>query len=201
MVRVGIINYGVGNLGSLINAFRRVGSEPTIINEPGEFMNVNAIVLPGVGSFDAAMSRLDKFKDALTGIRGGSTPILGICLGLQVMFEASDEGSLSGLSWYPGRVSRLRGPRVPHIGWDLVKAVKPCELLSDNGYFYFMHSYAVINPGSEIPYSGITHYGGDNILSVLCDERVVTFGVQFHPEKSSKNGLEVLRRFIEIARK
>ncbi|WP_367834232.1 hypothetical protein [Vulcanisaeta sp. JCM 16159] len=90
MVRVGIINYGVSNLGSLINAFRRVGSEPVIVNEPGEIMNVNAIVLPGVGSFDAAMSRLDKFKDALTGVRG-STPILGICLGLQVMFEGSDE--------------------------------------------------------------------------------------------------------------
>ncbi len=108
MVRVGIINYGVGNLGSLVNAFRRVGSEPIIINEPSEFMNVDAIVLPGVGSFDAAMSRLDKFKDALSKIKG-STPILGICLGLQVMFEGSDEGSLGGLSWYPGRVSRLRG--------------------------------------------------------------------------------------------
>ncbi|WP_367834233.1 hypothetical protein [Vulcanisaeta sp. JCM 16159] len=108
---------------------------------------------------------------------------------------------MSGLSWYPGRVSRLRGPRVPHIGWDLVKAVKPCELLNDDGYFYFMHSYAVINPGNEVPYSGITHYGGDNILSVLCDEGALTFGVQFHPEKSSRNGLGVLRRFIELTRK
>ncbi len=90
MVKVGIINYGVGNLGSLINAFRKIGSEPVIINEPGEFASIDAIILPGVGSFDAAMSRLDKFKDALSKVRG-SVPILGICLGLQVMFRGSDE--------------------------------------------------------------------------------------------------------------
>ncbi|GAB6945874.1 imidazole glycerol phosphate synthase subunit HisH [Vulcanisaeta sp. JCM 16161] len=200
MVKVGIINYGVGNLGSLINAFRKIGSEPVIINEPGEFASIDAIILPGVGSFDAAMSRLDKFKDALSKVRG-SVPILGICLGLQVMFRGSDEGSLSGLSWYPGWVSRLKGPRVPHIGWDLVKSVRPCEIISGDGYFYFMHSYAVVNPGNDLPYSGITHYGNDDILSVLCDERAMTFGVQFHPEKSSRNGLSVLRRFIEVTRK
>ncbi|WP_054844447.1 imidazole glycerol phosphate synthase subunit HisH [Vulcanisaeta souniana] len=188
MVKVGIINYNVGNLGSLINAFRRVDSEPIIINEPSELMSVDAVVLPGVGSFDAAMSRLGRFRDDLSKVRG-SVPMLGICLGLQVMFEGSDEGSLSGLSWYLGRVSRLGGPRVPHIGWDLVRSVRPCEILDGNGYFYFMHSYAVINPGNDLPYSGITRYGDGNILSVLCDKRSMTFGVQFHQKKRQETGI------------
>ncbi len=201
MARVGIINYGVGNLGSLVNAFKRVGSEPLLINESSELLQVDAIVLPGVGSFDAAMSRLGIFSDELIKMRG-SVPILGVCLGLQVMFEGSDEGSLGGLSWYSGRVNRLRGPRIPHIGWDLVRSVRPCEILSNDGYFYFMHSYAVINPSGDLPYSGITRYGDDYVLSVLCDERLVTFGVQFHPEKSGKRrGLEVLRHFIGLAHK
>jgi len=146
------------------------------------------------------MSRLDRFKGELTKVRG-SVPILGICLGLQVMFEGSDEGSLNGLSWYPGRVIRLRGPRVPHIGWDLVKLARPCEIINGDGYFYFMHSYAVVNPGSDLPYSGITRYGDDYILSALCDEKTLTFGVQFHPEKSSRNGLGVLRNFVKFIRK
>ncbi|WP_069807432.1 imidazole glycerol phosphate synthase subunit HisH [Vulcanisaeta thermophila] len=202
VVKVGIINYSVGNLGSLINAFRRVGGEVQLIGpeNPHLVRSVDALVLPGVGAFDAAVKYLSQIVDYINEAVS-SIPILGICLGLQLMFEGSDEGVLRGLSWYKSWVKRINGPRVPHIGWDLVRVVRPCPILTNDDYYYFMHSYAVINPGGEVPYSGITKYGNDQILSVLCDEDRLVFGVQFHPEKSSRAGLEVLRRFLSLSRK
>ncbi|MCG2866885.1 MAG: imidazole glycerol phosphate synthase subunit HisH, partial [Vulcanisaeta sp.] len=115
MLRIGVINYGVGNLGSVINALRRAGADPVIINNPPELRTVDALILPGVGSFDPAMSRLKPVSNELNSVRG-VIPILGICLGLQLMFSGSDEGELNGLGWYGDRVRRIEGPRIPHIG-------------------------------------------------------------------------------------
>lgn len=200
ITRVGILDYSVGNMGSLINALRRLGVEPLILRDIKFIRQVDSLILPGVGSFDSAMELLRPVSVELSSMRG-SVPMLGICLGLQVMFMGSDEGRSPGLSWYPGRVVRIRGPRVPHISWDPVEVVKPCTLLDHGDYYYFMHSYSVMNPGDDIPYSAVTNYGGDRILSVLCDEDRSVYGTQFHPEKSSKAGLKLLSNFLNIARR
>jgi len=199
MLRIGVINYGVGNLGSVINALRRAGADPVIINNPPELRTVDALILPGVGSFDPAMSRLKPVSNELNSVRG-VIPILGICLGLQLMFSGSDEGELNGLGWYSDRVRRIEGPRIPHIGWDYVKVNNDCELDAVDGYYYFMHSYAVTNPTPNKPYIGVTKYGNTTILSILCDDDKLTYGTQFHPEKSSKLGLNILRSFINLAK-
>ena len=196
-VRVGVINYGVGNLGSVINALRRTGSDAVIINNAPELGTVDAVILPGVGSFDPAMGRLKPMVEELNSIRG-SIPILGICLGLQLMFSGSDEGELNGLGWYGDRVRRIEGPRIPHIGWDYVRINGDCGLKPIEGYYYFMHSYAVTNPTPNKPYIGITRYGNSTILSILCDDSRLTYGTQFHPEKSGKLGLNILRSFLNL---
>ena len=198
MVKVGLLNYGVGNLGSLTNALSRVGAEAVVINEASSLKNVDALILPGVGSFDAAARRIMDFVDLINGVRG-SIPIMGICLGLQLMFESSDEGVLRGLGWYGARVRRLNHPRLPHIGWGRVKVVKPCSIIGADGYFYFMHSYAVLDY-VNLPYAGISRYGGEEFLSVLCDEKAATYGTQFHPEKSSRGGLIILSNFVKLAK-
>lgn len=199
MVRVGILNYGVGNVGSIANAIARVGGEAVVVNSPLELKFVDALILPGVGSFDAALEHLGPYLEGLNSLRG-SVPMLGICLGLQLMFEGSEEGVKNGLSWYRGWARRVRGPRTPHIGWDLVRLVRPCSLIEESGHYYFMHSYAVLDPSPDVPYAGLTNYGGW-VLSLLCDEGRLTYGTQFHPEKSGKGGLALLRRFLGVARK
>ncbi len=200
VVKVGVVNYGVGNVGSVFNALRRVGAEPVLINSAVELRGVDAVILPGVGSFNSAMVNLSRLSDELGRIRG-STPILGICLGLQLMFKGSDEGELGGLGWYDGWVSRIRGPRVPHIGWDYVKLSGECNLGVFRGYYYFMHSYAVVNPINKPPNIGFTKYGDSTILSVLCDESSVTYGTQFHPEKSGKLGLSILSGLVNLVKR
>jgi len=117
------------------------------------------------------------------------------------MFRGSDEGKLSGLGWYGEWVRRINGPRVPHIGWGYVKVNGECGLAPTQGYYYFMHSYAVTNPTPGKPYIGITKYGNSTILSILCDDDKLTYGTQFHPEKSSKLGLSILRSFISITKR
>lgn len=200
VVKVGVVNYGVGNVGSIFNALRRIEAEPLLINNTADLRSVDAVILPGVGSFNSAMVNLSRLTDELNRVRG-SSPILGICLGLQLMFKGSDEGELRGLGWYDGWVNRIRGPRVPHIGWDYVKLSGDCNLGVARGYYYFMHSYAVVNPVNEPPFVGFTKYGDSTILSVLCDEGNATYGTQFHPEKSGKLGLSILNGLVNLARR
>lgn len=200
MVKVGVVNYGVGNVGSIFNALRRINAEPHLITNAKDLSAVDAVILPGVGSFNAAMINLNRGDVAseLNELRG-SKPILGICLGLQLMFRGSDEGKLSGLGWYGDWVKAIRGPRVPHIGWDYVKVNDGCSLDVPSGYYYFMHSYAVVNPAPNPPNLGFTRYGDSTILSALCDNDKLTFGTQFHPEKSGKLGLRVLMSLVGLA--
>jgi glutamine amidotransferase len=202
VVKLGVVDYGVGNVGSVFNALRRVNADPHLIKDINDLSNVDAIILPGVGSFNAAVVNLvnSGIAEELNRFRG-SVPILGICLGLQLMFRGSDEGKLSGLGWYGEWVRRINGPRVPHIGWGYVKVNGECGLAPTQGYYYFMHSYAVTNPTPSKPYIGITKYGNSTILSILCDDDKLTYGTQFHPEKSSKLGLSILRSFISITKR
>jgi len=188
----------MGNLRSVQKGFERVGFEATIINQPDKLTAANAIVLPGVGAFNAAMSRLEEANliDAIRkGIDAGK-PFLGICLGLQLLFTESEEGGRhSGLNIIPGKVVRFpAGLKVPHIGWNQLSIKKETPILKNipqDSFLYFVHSYYVI-PEDESVTATTTNYGIDFTSTVQKDN---VFATQFHPEKSQALGLKILRNF------
>lgn len=185
------MDYTVGNIGSLISAFRRLGVEAYTSRGEG-LEEADALVLPGVGTFSAA-SRLAAAAKSYV----GSKPILGICLGMQLMFQSSEEGEGEGLSWFPGHVVKIKAERVPHIGWERTRPAGPCGLVED-AYYYYLHSYGVRAAGA--PYETAYIELKERYVAAVCDEKRGIYGVQFHPERSGKKGLEVLRRFLGLAR-
>ncbi len=198
-MRIGILRYGVGNIGSLVNAFRRLGVDVTVLGSAMDFQECDGIVFPGVGSFDSAMRFLRGLADHIDRLRGAK-PVLGICLGMQLLFDRSEEGVERGLGWLRGSVIRLRGEKVPHIGWNTVEIIRECQIVDgipSGTYFYFAHSYAVFETDLE-HVVGTTAYGDHRFVSVLCDEKQLLYGTQFHPERSSKAGLKLLENFVRI---
>ena len=201
-VRVAIINYGVGNLLSIATSLSRVGAQPVVINSIDEAENFDAVVFPGVGAFKPAMAKLYENRKLVERILE-EKPVLGICLGMQLFYEGSEEGCfpgcfVEGLKVFKGYVRRLPNiVKVPHMGWNSIKVVKSsCPLLEDvpSGiYVYYAHSYAT--PPSEET-AALTSYGID-FSAVVWRENI--FGTQFHPEKSGKWGLKMLRNFVEFA--
>lgn len=202
---IAIIDYGAGNLRSVTNAFRHLGADVRTVRTPGELAKARKIVLPGVGAFGAGMARLRSagFVEPLREAARAGTPLIGICLGLQYLFEASDEmGQHEGLGLLPGRVTRFpftpeSGPKVPHNGWNALHREQDHPLLAgvpDGAYAYFVHSYYVqpTEPGMVI---ASTDYG-IRFASVVGHENIV--GVQPHPEKSQSVGLRILKNFIEV---
>lgn len=199
-MRIAVVNYSVGNIGSVVNALARIGADASLVDDPSRLERFDAVILPGVGKYDTAAKVLLRFEEELERLRG-SIPIMGICLGMHLMFESSEEGQGRGLGWYRGRARRLRSGKIPHIGWDYVEFVRNCPLTEELGagnYFYFMHSYAVTDLKGDIVV-GLTEYGSARFVSVFSDERTMTFATQFHPEKSSKTGLILLRNFARLA--
>ena len=204
---IAVVDYGMGNLRSVERALRHVGANAVLTSQPDTVASAEKVVVPGVGAFADAMSNIEScgLKDAiLQGIRAGK-PYLGICLGLQILFEVSEEGgSVHGLGVVSGRVVRFAktasdGTRlkVPHIGWNQVKMRRPSPLLQgvpDEAFFYFDHSYYV-QPENLAVVAGETDYGGP-FTSVLWQENV--HGTQFHPEKSQAAGLTILRNFATL---
>ncbi|MFP3192808.1 MAG: imidazole glycerol phosphate synthase subunit HisH [Thermoproteus sp.] len=190
-MKVAILDYTVGNIGSLISALRRAGAEAFISRGEG-LGEADAVILPGVGTFSAA-SRLA----AVVKGYAGSKPMLGICLGMQLLFDSSEEGEGQGLSFFPGRVVRIDAERIPHIGWELTSAAGTCGLV-DRGYYYYLHSYGVEAGGA--PYEAAYIELRRRYVAAVCDEGRGIYGVQFHPERSGRRGLEVLRRFLKLAR-
>lgn len=201
---IAIIDYGMGNLRSVQKGFEKAGYSAVIVHDPQEVQNARGVVLPGVGAFRDAMAHLKNkgldraVKEAVS--RG--KPFLGICLGLQLLFEVSEEfGSTPGLAIFPGRVRRLSGGvKIPHMGWNQVFFQKPCPLItgiSDGSAFYFVHSYYV-DPGDKNLVAGLTTYG-QPFTSMVSQDKV--FGIQFHPEKSSALGLKILQNFGELVAK
>lgn len=199
---VTIVDYGVGNLGSLRNAFARVGRTAQISGDPDVIAHAERVLLPGVGSFDRAVGRLSESGLGLAVIAAAErgVPVLGVCLGMQLLMDGSDEGALAGLGLLPGRATRfpatVDGQRllVPHMGWSTAIAAKPSRLapvLSDGGRYYFVHSYAV-DAGDASDVLTWTDYGRRYASSV---ERGNVIGIQFHPEKSHRYGLAILRDF------
>jgi len=195
-----IIDYGMGNLKSIENAFRYLGVETKITDNPSEIEKSKKLVFPGVGNFGKAIENLKKKKIDLAikkAIEKG-IPFLGICLGFQLLFEKSEEApKIKGLSIFQGKVSRLKKAKIPQIGWNQLKIQKKSKILKglkEGSFVYFMHSFYPKPLDKKIIITK-TNYGIDFCSSI---ESKNIFGVQFHPEKSGKVGLKILKNFVEI---
>ena len=200
MVRVAIIDYGVGNLRSVEKAFHAAGCEAVVSSDERVLRGASKLVLPGVGAFRACMEALTErgFERLVRERVGAGTPLLGVCVGMQMLFEESDEfGPARGLGLLRGRVRRFPvGLHVPQVGWNQVEWRRPHNLaegIEDKSFFYFVHSYFCDADDSEVVL-GETEYGA-SYASVVARGRVC--GVQFHPEKSQAAGLRLLKNFAE----
>jgi glutamine amidotransferase len=197
-VRVAVLDYGIGNLHSLTKALGRSGAQVAIVPDPAVAVRADALVLPGVGAFGAAASVLAPALDIVRRALGRGLPCLGICLGMQLLFERSDEGEGEGLGVIPGHVSRLKAERVPQIGWNEIEdATDPLVSAAQLDVAYYANGYACRPRSSHLITAWSTHEG-DRFPSIVRRDRIV--GVQFHPEKSSAPGLRLLRAFVHGAR-
>ena len=199
-MNITLVDYGAGNLTSVIKGFRAVGADIRVINDIAGLAGADAIVVPGVGHFNATASLDGAWRREVAGRVGGGTPFLGICLGLQWLFDGSDEApELNGLGRMSGRCFRLSGNvKVPHVGWNTLdtagRASRLLDGLPGSAFAYFTHSYAA-PVGSDT--AATTSHGVPFASAV---ERDLTFGVQFHPEKSGATGLRVLENFLRIVK-
>jgi imidazole glycerol phosphate synthase glutamine amidotransferase subunit len=201
-MQIGIIDYGMGNLLSVKNALQAVGAEVRLATRGEDLSDVHGIVLPGVGSFGSGMQGLRErgFVDALEReVRERRKPMLGICLGMQLLADRGNEGGEHrGLCWIDGTVARLdvgSGLRVPHIGWNDVQGRGALFAgIPDRASFYFVHSFHLV-PASQGAVYGTTEYGVEFVSAI---EHENIYGVQFHPEKSHKHGLALLKNFVSL---
>lgn len=203
LTKIAIIDYGMGNLQSVRNALERVGCEVQISSELAALRSADALVLPGVGAFGEAMINLRQRKlvePVRALVLDEGKPLLGICLGMQLLADSSEErGIYRGLSLIPGHVKEIPVSgrlRLPHIGWNGVSVRKRDPLFGDieeQGAFYFVHSYCFECAPEHI--AGVTDYGTD-VTAAVQKERI--FGVQFHPERSQRKGLRLLRNFVDF---
>jgi imidazole glycerol-phosphate synthase subunit HisH len=200
---VALLDYGVGNLHSAAKALDRAGAEVRVVPTVEAATGAAGLVVPGVGAYGACLSGLASAGGA-AGVAGwleGGRPLLGICVGLQLLFEASEEGPVGdGVGVVAGKIRRLTGPvKIPHIGWDEVTIRPGSRLfdgLDDGTRFYFVHSYAPEADGEAV--AAVCHYGGRFAAAV---EHGNLFGTQFHPEKSGRAGLALLANFVTQVRR
>ncbi|MCQ6254580.1 imidazole glycerol phosphate synthase subunit HisH [Methanocaldococcus sp.] len=195
---IGIIDYNAGNLRSIQKAVE-LYDRAIITKDSEELLACDKVILPGVGNFGSAMENLSKIKETLYKIFDDKVPFLGICLGMQVLFEESEEKKdVKGLGVIKGNVIKFRNvEKLPHMGWNNVKIVKDNPLfegIEDNSYFYFVHSYYV-NPLNKEYIIGKTEYGIEFPSAINIDN---IYATQFHPEKSGKVGLKIIENFVEL---
>ena len=197
---IAIADYGMGNRRSVEKALAHVGGDSVVTADHGAIRAASAIILPGVGAFPEAMRNLERtgLGEVLIERAAAGVPLLGICLGMQLLFESSTEHEgAAGLGILPGAVTRLRSPRLPHIGWNLVAFERDSALTGGLGgaaAFYHVHSFAC-RPGDANDVVG-TSESGERFVSIV--ERGNVMGAQFHPEKSSLDGLALLRNFVGV---
>lgn len=199
-----IVDYGMGNLGSVQNMLRYIDVESEITADLGKIAAANKILLPGVGAFDAAMQKINDsgLKDVLNKkALEDKVPLLGICLGMQLLTSSSEEGKLAGLGWIPAKTVKFsfddKAMKVPHMGWNTIKLKKDHPVvaaLPDEPKFYFVHSYYV-SANSESDVLATTRYGND-FHSMIQKDNII--GAQFHPEKSHKYGMALLKNFAAL---
>ena len=197
-----VVDCGISNTGSVLNMLRRLGVAAEATSDPERVAAAERLLLPGVGAFDAGMEQLEArgLVAPLEAARAAGTPVLGLCLGMQLMTRGSDEGVRPGLGWFDATTRRLEPDdpalKVPHMGWNRVEACKSSKLFALDGppqRFYFVHSYYVDADDDRDVLARTWH--GHSFCSAV--ERDNLAGVQFHPEKSHRFGLELLRRFCE----
>ena len=207
---IAVIDYGMGNLRSVQKALEHVGAKVVVTNDPNLIISADSVVLPGVGAFKDCMANLNQLKlvDPIRKFIDGGKPFLGICLGLQVLFEESEEyGPVAGLGILPGKVLKFTsassetkgGPpiKIPHIGWNNIEVKKKVPLfdkLGTESYFYFVHSYYVV-PEDQSMVATVTNYGVEFVSGIQCRN---IYAFQFHPEKSQTVGLSLLERFSNL---
>ena len=199
-----IIDYGLGNIASIFNAMKYIGTDPIVSDDPAIIKNSSHLILPGVGSFKKGMQELqNRGLDEILNLEviNNKKPILGICLGMQFFATTSSEGGVNkGLNWIEGDVIRINNNlinlRVPHIGWNDVKVTPTSRLLNNeiDTHCYFVHSYH-FNAENSKYITGKCSYG-DDITAIVEKDNI--YGVQFHPEKSHSTGLKILKNFISI---
>ena len=200
-----ILDYGMGNLGSVLNMFKRIGVDSSLSSNLDEIKHSKKILIPGVGAFDAAMERINQggFNEVLNYKANiERIPILGICLGMQLLTVKSEEGIMQGLSWIDAETVRFRFEqkqqlKVPHMGWNRILSKQTSPLtdnLSSDSRFYFVHSFYVKcrNPKNIV---STTPYGGE-FASIIQRDNI--YGAQFHPEKSHKFGMQLLLNFSKL---
>ncbi|RMF27812.1 MAG: imidazole glycerol phosphate synthase subunit HisH [Cyanobacteria bacterium J083] len=206
MATVAVIDYDMGNLHSVCKGLEKAGVSPQITDNPVDIAAADAVVLPGVGSFDPAMQHI-KARHLEIPIKlaiASGKPFLGICLGLQILFEASEEGKEEGLGVIAGKVRRFQSEpniTIPHMGWNQLNLTQPDLPLWSNlpphPYTYFVHSYYVAPVDESINAATVTH-GSQTVTAAIAYENLMA--VQFHPEKSSHNGLQILANFVSLIR-
>ncbi len=201
-MKIAVVDYDMGNLHSVCKALEYAGAETLITHVPSELANANAIVLPGVGSFDPAVKKIrDRdLEQPLKDIIASGKPFLGICLGLQILFDRSDEGSEAGLGIIAGTVKKFQPEpnlTIPQMGWNQLDLSQPnCSLWAELGaseWVYFDHSYYVEPSRSSVSAAMVTH-GNQTVTAAIAQNNIMA--VQFHPEKSSTTGLQILTNFV-----
>lgn len=202
MPQVSVINYGVGNLRSVKRGLEKSDAEVLITHNSSDIVKSDAIVLPGVGAFAEAIKNISPLSNVLLQSVKGGKPLLGICLGLQLLFTRSYEGGVTeGLNLVEGDVVKLPDAvKLPHIGWNTIEIVEPNQLVEEvpsNSYMYFVHTY-VPHPLEKEGIIAYTEYGV-KFPSIIAVRNL--FATQFHPEKSSKTGLTILKNFVKIAKR
>ncbi len=201
-----IVDYRMGNLGSIVNMLKRSGFAATVSSDVAEIESAEKLILPGVGAYDTGMNNLAELgliEPLRRRVLDDRKPLLGICLGMELLFERSEEGQRPGLGWIRGACVRFRFDereaklKVPHMGWNVAKPTRIDTLfadMADDAGFYFVHSYHVVcdDPADVL---ARTHHGVEFVSAVQRDH---VFGTQFHPEKSQKNGFALLRNFLAL---
>jgi glutamine amidotransferase len=206
---VTLVNYGLGNIQAFHHIYTRLNLPVVIASTPEELSQADRLILPGVGAFDWAMTRLNQsgMRETLDDlVLNHQIPVLGICVGMQMMAHRSDEGVMTGLGWGPGQVKRLavqpeatdlrRELALPHMGWNDVTPTKDDPVFRDlaDPRFYFLHSYYFVP--DQVPHSLATTHYGEEFTAAVCNGHI--YGVQFHPEKSHGWGIQLLKNFAEL---
>jgi glutamine amidotransferase len=201
---IAVIDYDMGNLHSVCKGLEKAGVTPQVTDSATIIKNADAVVLPGVGSFDPAMQHLRSrnLVEPIQDVIASGVPFLGICLGLQILFESSEEGQEKGLGIFPGTVRRFQsepGLTIPHIGWNQLSLIQPdlplWKTIGSQPWVYFVHSYYVDPTDWNLTAATIQH-GSQIITAAIAKDNVMA--VQFHPEKSSNAGLKILDNFVEL---